>query len=339
MKTITVFNNKGGVGKTTLLCNLAGYLAIKKRKKVLVIDADPQCNATIYSMGEEFIERTYTKSKRETIVAMLEPLRRGRGYLKHNLIPVKTKRFGYEIIAGDPDLSLSEDLLASDWKIASSGDPRGIQTSLVFYEMIQRFTDYDYIFFDIGPSLGAINRAVLLASTNFILPMSSDIFSVMAVRNISSSLKKWKRGVEESLKNHREIEGEPFTVDESEYNWSLQFSGYITQQYTAKSVRGKRQAVSAYEKIIKKMPEIVREELSQVFSGDSSESMLIGEIPNLHSIVPLSQTANCPIFMLKGSDGVVGAHFTKVKDSERIYESISDRLLNTFGEDAHGLAD
>lgn len=51
MKSITVFNNKGGVGKTTVLCNLAAYLALRRNKKVLIVDADPQCNATNY-LGE-----------------------------------------------------------------------------------------------------------------------------------------------------------------------------------------------------------------------------------------------------------------------------------------------
>jgi cellulose biosynthesis protein BcsQ len=52
MRSITVFNNKGGVGKTTLLCNLASYFAIRLRKKVLIVDADPQCNATTYLFDE-----------------------------------------------------------------------------------------------------------------------------------------------------------------------------------------------------------------------------------------------------------------------------------------------
>ena len=46
MKSIAFFNNKGGVGKTTLLCNVAAILGLKMAKQVLVIDADPQCNAT-----------------------------------------------------------------------------------------------------------------------------------------------------------------------------------------------------------------------------------------------------------------------------------------------------
>lgn len=53
MKSIAFFNNKGGVGKTTLLCNLAGYLSIKLEEKVLVIDADPQCNTTSYVLPED----------------------------------------------------------------------------------------------------------------------------------------------------------------------------------------------------------------------------------------------------------------------------------------------
>ncbi len=53
MESIAMFNNKGGVGKTTLLCNLAAYLCKARQKKVLVIDADPQCNSTTYALDED----------------------------------------------------------------------------------------------------------------------------------------------------------------------------------------------------------------------------------------------------------------------------------------------
>ena len=59
MKAISIFNNKGGVGKTTVLCNLAAYFQIYLGKKVLVIDGDPQCNTTTYVLDEEQFMNVY----------------------------------------------------------------------------------------------------------------------------------------------------------------------------------------------------------------------------------------------------------------------------------------
>ena len=63
MKAIAMFNNKGGVGKTTVLCNLASWLSLNEHKKVLVIDADPQCNTTTYVLDDdEFLNVYYEKN-------------------------------------------------------------------------------------------------------------------------------------------------------------------------------------------------------------------------------------------------------------------------------------
>lgn len=69
MKSIAFFNNKGGVGKTTLLCNVAGYLALHKNAKVLVIDADPQCNATQSLFSDETLDLIYKKNLLRLIVS------------------------------------------------------------------------------------------------------------------------------------------------------------------------------------------------------------------------------------------------------------------------------
>jgi cellulose biosynthesis protein BcsQ len=63
MKSITIFNNKGGVGKTTLLCNLAAFLALERSMKVLVIDAHPQCNATQSMFRDSIIEDIYDNDR------------------------------------------------------------------------------------------------------------------------------------------------------------------------------------------------------------------------------------------------------------------------------------
>jgi cellulose biosynthesis protein BcsQ len=330
---ITVFNNKGGVGKTTLLCNLAAYLAQEEDKKILIIDADPQCNATAYLLPEDKIAKIYTSKEHDTTDSFMEPIRRGKGYLQTTPKPVPSPRFGVDLLLGDPRLALSEDLLASDWKSGISGDARGLQTTYVFADIVRRYPDYDYIFFDVGPSLGAINRAVLLASEFFLVPMSSDIFSLMGISNISISLTRWKGALEQGLTNYEATEGHHYQVGDDEVIWKLKFLGYVSQQYTAKSVRGKREPVRAYDRILKQVPSKIQKELVEPFPLKPKKSkMLLGEIPNLHSIVPLSQTANAPIFGLKAKDGVVGAHFAKVEDAKKIYKGIANHVLNNLGE-------
>ncbi len=250
--------------------------------------------------------------------------------MNDNFKTLHSGRFNVDLVAGDPKLALSEDLLASDWKSGSSGDPRGLQTTFVFWDIFDRFSNYDYVFIDVGPSLGAINRSVLLASDFFVMPMSSDIFSLMAIQNISLSLTTWKKIFGKALGSYFDAEKEHYTVGDTRVEWRLKFLGYITQQYTAKAVRGVRQPVKAYDRIIKQGPKLIKKELIEKFAAVDELTYKLGDIPNLHSVVPLSQTAKAPIFDLKGKDGVVGAHFAKVADAENIYRNIAAHLATNI---------
>ncbi len=328
MKSIVVFNNKGGVGKTTLLCNLASYLQIKGGKKVLIVDSDPQCNATSYMFPYPQIEEIYSINK-STIYEIIKPLQRGKGFISTNIPILKSPFFELDVIVGDPSLSLSEDFLSKDWLDGKAGDFRGLQTTLLFKELLLRLQNYDYVFFDVGPSLGALNRAVLASSDFFIVPMSSDIFSLQALENISKSLKEWNVQLTRGLKDYEEKEGEAFKINEHEINWHLKFGGYITQQYKAKTVEGKKQPVNAYEKIIRKIPSTVKKHLMTI-NDFEMEFPKLGEITNLHSLVPLSQNSSVPIFNLKSEHGVVGAHFNKVRDFEKTLSGIASNLIKNL---------
>jgi cellulose biosynthesis protein BcsQ len=322
MKSICIFNNKGGVGKTTLLCNVASYLAQERNKKVLIVDCDPQCNATAYMLQEPLLENIYERNSAKTIDDVIKPLKRGRGFQKDALPVIRSPGFHLDLIPGDPKFSLAEDFLSKDWVDVAGGSERGLRTTTFVKEILAECDNYDYVFFDVGPSLGAINRTVLLASDYFLIPISADIFSIRGLQNIEIAVRSWKDELSRGLEAFEHKEDEPFLVNDEPITVPLQFLGYVTQQYTAKTVEGKKQPVKAYERIIRRIEPTIKKHVIDVFNKNKSLDYRLGEIPNLQSVVPMSQIACKPIFSLGASDGVVGSHFYKIRDFKKVIAGI-----------------
>lgn len=324
MKSIAFFNNKGGVGKTTLLCNVAAYAALHLGKNVCVIDADPQCNATQYFFNEEILEDIYAE-KGFTIFDIVDPLTVGEGF-SEEIRMKKAENFGVDVLPGDPKLALVEDFLAQDWGAAKSGDIRGIRTNLVFSDLLRRLEKYDLVFIDVSPSLGAINRSILLSADYFMSPMSIDIFSLKAFENISQWLADWTNDWDKGIANVKD----PRKVPELDYGKAV-FLGYVTQQYLAKKdSSGKRRGVRAYEKIRGQIDQVIK--ACGLDEGIPGQPYEIGTVPNLFSLIPMSQSNNKPVFELIARDGVVGAHFAKVKDAGKIFGAVTSNLLERIDD-------
>ena len=161
--------------------------------------------------------------------------------------------------------------------------------------------------------------------------MSSDIFSIKAIENISESLHEWKDGFNRNLAEYNRQENEEYKVGNIPVHFQLKFMGYVNQQYTIKRVEGQARPVKAYDTIIKRMPSIITSKLSEFIPQPFNlRKLALGEIPNLHSLIPLSQSANKPIFNLSGRDGVVGAHFKKVADFKDVICKISEHILTNI---------
>lgn len=130
MRTLSFFNNKGGVGKTTLSTNVAHYFA-RQGKQVLYVDCDPQCNATQLMLTEEQHERIYLSSKNDeqaerdslanTVYSLFIPLREGETDIEPDIRPVRSERFGVDVLPGHPALSNIEDVMSDAWQ---SSQPR-----------------------------------------------------------------------------------------------------------------------------------------------------------------------------------------------------------------------
>jgi len=344
MAAIIVFNNKGGVGKTTFTCNLAAHLA--KNHKVVVIDADPQTNSTIYTLP------TIEDEFQSTLDTILSNYRDSdTGDMSHIVTKsiVASERFGFDVIQGDPDLCLLEDLLSKDWTEAIAGDARGLRNSLVFRYLsrILKSMGYDYIFFDVGPSLGAINRAILTTGDYMIIPMSIDRFNIKGLKNIRTSLDRWSMEANRGLEIYQTKNKKPFKLHDRELSLDLKFIGYVIQEFMSRSAAGAKVPVKAFGTIITDIHTTIVDTIVPMNNASPGSSplsnfakgrkintktmtdvnYLLGEIPMLNSLIPLSQTANCPIFKLTTKDGAAGGSAPQKKKFDDIMTAIVKNLI------------
>ncbi|WP_350313750.1 AAA family ATPase [Dickeya fangzhongdai] len=334
-QTTCFFNNKGGVGKTTLVANLGAELSINFGAKVLVVDADPQCNLTQYVLTDTETQQLYSQDNPDSIYTVIRPLSLGKGY--ESDLPIRNvESFGFDIIVGDPRLALQEDLLAGDWRDAKGGGMRGIRTTYVFAELVKkaRELNYDFVFFDMGPSLGAINRAVLLAMEFFVVPMSIDVFSLWAIKNIGSTVSIWKKELDTGIR----LSEEPSELSQLSPQGKLKFLGYVTQQHKERSgydtvrlenteeIKTKRR-VQAYEDIGESFPSKITEYLSKLYAEKSMNPHL-GDVRHLGSLAPKYQSQHVPMISVSGT-----GNYTRLRKSAReLYRDIARRYLENIQE-------
>ena len=341
MQSVVFFNNKGGVGKTTLCCNVASCVGAGHGKNVLLIDCDPQCNSTRLILGDERCEDLYYDGKEgfqsDTILSVLRPILDGESSINTKVTPVDSKhnRFDIDLLPGHPELAMLEDALSDAWGSLGAGKVEGLRRTHWATYLLRAFTNYDLIIFDVGPSLGALNRSVLVASESFITPMGCDIFSIVGVRNIAKWLKNWLRtydvGVDLCQKERTGV------LEEYKVPITLQikqgFAGYTVQQYITKSKEGLRRPTKAYESIMSLIPKEIHDNLLPFSCKELGEGKSrLGDVPHLYSLVPLAQVSNAPVHRLKSADGLVGAQYGQQEAYTTLIEGVADRLLVNLGQ-------
>lgn len=336
-KTICFFNNKGGVGKTTMSCNVAAGLTQKYGKKVLFIDLDPQCNSSLLIFGEDKIAETYWNENELTksVLNVVDPLLIDDPNIcfSPEFIVNETNRFSVDAILGHPKLSMIEDRLGEAWGKVAGGDIGALRKTNWCFSLIQLVEDkYDYIFIDLGPSLGSLNRSALIASDYFVTPMAIDIFSLIGLRNISEWLDEWVARYERGIQNLLES-AQATLITKFQINDCLKikkgFIGYTTQSYISKTLSdGSKRPTAAYEMIRKKFDQDFGDYLGRYRKENISLEMLtLGEIPNMFSLAPLAQSSSSPIRGLKASDGIFGAHYSQVEKFKDLFDSISNEII------------
>ena len=346
-KSICFFNNKGGVGKTTLVCNVASYIATSYRLRVLVVDADPQCNSSQLVLSTEWLQKLYTASVRSgprgrrsgtgvsTLYDVLEPIAKGEPSIASTVVPVSAEQseFGFDIIPGHPLVALLEDRLSNSWLLMRGGD-LGSARMTNWNTQLLRATEsrYDLIFYDVGPSLGALNRSVLIGVDYFLTPMGCDIFSIMGISNIAQWLTDWNHVYADSIRKCAEQWSLREYAMKTATDPLARFVGYTVQQYITKSKSGVRRPTVAFEKIMAKIPDTIAEQLTSFYAPTADrENLRLPDVPHMYSLVPLAQEAKVPIHKIEGSHGLAGAQYGQRQVYAFFIKDLADAVLANIG--------
>lgn len=333
---LTFFNNKGGVGKTTLSCNLASLLGTITGARVLYVDCDPQCNATQLLLEDSVWTGIFSNrrdSASRTILRPLRHIRAGDSSVDADIPVIKSARFGVDVLPGHPGLSVIEDLFSSSWVDFKAGDNIGATRRTLWMRALTSKLDYQYVVFDMGPSLGPLNRTVLLGTDFFVTPMAADLFSLYALDNIYDWMNTWlrtyKRSVTELRKTHAtELKQLDFVIPTTP-PISQGYAGYTVQQYVSRTSGSEIRKVRAYDQYKKRIPARVKALMKWATSSVANPDL--GVVPNMFSMVPLAQSAHAPIHTLSAADGLRGAQISQNAKYANQLMSIAHALANNIG--------
>ncbi|MGA2221836.1 MAG: AAA family ATPase [Verrucomicrobiia bacterium] len=192
---LAIFNHKGGVGKTTLTVNLAFALA-EMGKKVLLIDSDPQCNITSYLFEDSVVDDLLDASdgpRGETIWSAVKPVVEGEGKWRKVGI-YETAQDRLYLLPGDIQLAEFEIELSQYWTACVEQKRRGFIGTATLSSIASHYAEeygLNFVFYDTGPNIGPLNRAILLDCNYFLVPGACDLFSVRALKTLGHSLVSW----------------------------------------------------------------------------------------------------------------------------------------------------
>lgn len=333
------FNNKGGVGKTSTIINLASYLSIREKKQVLIVDLDPQSNSTQAILPEELWLEFYNfdnANQRNTIYNYFKPMEEGDANFNSLQIPVQQDENKYKVslIPGHPKLSIIDDTMSKSWQESLSCDKGALRKLNWLNQLKEANKNFDYILIDVGPSLGALNRSALLNSDYFLTPMASDIFSLLGISNISNWLERWMKLYTNAINNFR-TEGshtEDFFAKykiNTDVTRTTRYIGYSIQQYSKRKFKTGERPTQAYEKVISDFHDKIVAFLGKFIKpGIEMTKLKLGDIPYVYSIIPLSQTSNTPIFELSYASGLRGNQRSSVESYEMYLNQVATNFIN-----------
>ncbi len=205
-KTVSILNQKGGVGKTTTAVNLAAAIGIKG-KKILLVDIDPQGNST---SGFGINKREIKKSSYELLT----------GEIEASEAVITTEFEGVDIIPANMNLA------GAELEIIDMSE----RESILKKALAEIWDNYDYIFLDCPPSLGLITLNALTASDTFLVPIQCEYYALEGLSQLMNTARRIKRMYNPYL----DIEGVLLTMYDGRLNLTQQVVNEVKRFFPKK---------------------------------------------------------------------------------------------------------
>lgn len=326
MKTVAFFNNQGGVGKTTLVYHLA-WMYADLGVSVVAADLDPQANLSAMFLSEERLEELWPDGDHpESILGTVSPILRGLGDIMEPHVEKIARDIG--LVVGDLGLSRFEAKLSSAWPDCMNRDEAGFRTESAFYRVIRKAAearDAEFALMDVGPNLGAINRAALIAADFVVFPLAPDLFSLQGLRNLGPALRDWRNEWRDRLARRPDDPGLLLPPAD------MTPAGYVVMPHAVRADR----PVKAYDKWMRKIPGVYHQEIlddgGTAALSTTEDIECLASLKHFRSLMPMAQDALKPMFHLKAADGALGGHIYAVQECFSDFEKLAKAIAGKCG--------
>jgi chromosome partitioning protein len=338
-KRIAMFNHKGGVSKTTSVYNIGWMLA--KSAKVLIVDADPQCNLSALILGDNF-EPYYIEPKTEhdNIKDGVKVAFEGKPSPISAVNCYSPQRApSLFLLAGHANLSEYDAALTfaqtSNNAIATLQNLPGAFSELL--KLTEDKYSIDYTMIDMNPSLSAINQNLFISSHAFIVPTNPDPFSVMAIDTLTSILPRWNAWVKSAAPL---FSGSAYPLPD----FTPKFVGSLIQRFNIR----KGKAARPYRDNIAEIKASIKGPFLQSLSkagmvlpiasyptGVVDNDYCLGEIPDFQGLLPKAYDAGVPVFELTdGEINETGPVLAQMAEKRKLFfdqfQSIAATVVTTL---------
>jgi cellulose biosynthesis protein BcsQ len=299
-------------------------------KKVLLVDADPQCNLTAFFIDEPELEEMLGESEEAdtatTIWSAIKLVVQGRGGIR--TVPIRDLGEDLYLIPGDVLLAQYEEELPQAWLDSFGRKTRGYDVMAALSMAVSQAAaevKADVVLYDVGPNVGALNRAILLDSDYFITPVAADLFSLRALTSVGRAIAKWivDWGTVQKLADPASkkllLRGRPA------------FLGYVTSAYKVASGRSATNPHSDWEKrIAPHVRDRIVEDLRKVDpSLVPSSGNKLGAIKNFHSLAVEAQKHGVAIGKLRGR--VNPGNYAQIDEADAEFQQLAHEIVKRTG--------